>query len=440
MTTEDRIAWCVLLVLILVGLSFATSQTWAASYVVDRFDDAPGAAACSLFTANDCSLRGAILKANLGSGQDDLYLLAGSYTLTEAGRNEDLAATGDLDILFDLTLQPLGPGTTVTIDGGDIDRVLDIRETASVTVHRMTISNGSVPGTTGGAIRVDFNATLTLENSTVADSEATWGGGICNYGTLDVIASKIEGNDATGRGGGIYNQGDLALTDSTVGLFNSAATGGGLYNSGNPATLVRSTFWANSASEDGGGVFNSNGMSMKSCSLFLNSAPSGRGGAIFNEHWLTTSNITLTGNVSDGPSSGSAIYALSGDLMLADSIIQGTCVPGAGTISYGGNLESPGDSCGLIHPDDLVGVADPMLDTADFHGGLTVSWSLEPGSPAIEAGGGGCTPYDQRNRSRPIDGDGDNDPLCDAGAYEYDPAEIFVDSFESGGTGSWSVG
>jgi len=414
MIITKPVASRVLSTLVLGGLLIAPSQNWAASYVVDRFDDAPGADTCSIFAANDCSLRGAVLKANQESGQDDLFLMPGTYTLTVAGRNEDLAATGDLDILFDMTLQPLGPGTTVTINGGDIDRILDIRDTAAVTIKRLVLTNGSVPGSPGGAIQIKYNASLRLENSIIDDNIAKWGGGICNFGTLDIVASKIEGNDASDQGGGIYNQRAMTLTDSTVGLFNSAAKGGGLYNSGNPATLVRSTFWANSASEDGGGVFNSNGMSMENCSFFLNSAPSGSGGGIFSEHWLLLHSVTLTGNTSDGTSNGSAIYGLSGDLMITDSIIQGDCVPGPDTVSYGGNLESPGNTCGLTHDDDLVNVADPML------------------------GGVSCIGRDQRNRKRPIDGDGDHNPLCDSGAYEYDPAEIFVDSFESGGAGAWS--
>jgi len=438
MAKKSRFGSLNLLLLVCVGLTSVVPQTWAATYVVDRFDDDPGASTCSFFTANDCSLRGAILKANLGSNLDELLLTTGSYTLTQPGRDENLAATGDLDVLHDLTIKPLVPGATVVIDGGGIDRVFHIRGSADVTIRRMTLLNGSVLGDAGGAVYVDFGTTLVLENSTIADSEAGWGGGINNFGTLDIIASTIEGNHATGFGGGIYNQGGMTMTDTTVGLFNSATKGGGLYNTGNPATLIRSTFWANSASEDGGGIFNSNGMSMKSCSIFLNYAPYGRGGGIFNEHWLTIINVTLTANICGSASNSSAIYSNGGDLMLADNIIQGTCVPSTGNVSYGGNLESPGNSCGLIHPDDQTGVADPLLGTANFHGGLTVTWSLEPNSPAIEAAGGGCTPYDQRNRTRPIDGNGGRDPLCDAGAYEYDPAEILVDSFESGGTGAWN--
>src|SRR2546425_4440555 len=45
-----------------------------------------------------CTLRAAIQASNANVGTDTIVLPGGVYTLTIAGRNEDLAATGDLDI------------------------------------------------------------------------------------------------------------------------------------------------------------------------------------------------------------------------------------------------------------------------------------------------------------------------------------------------------
>jgi len=70
----------------------------------------------------DCSLREAIQAANTdsavdgctaGSGADTITLPAGYYTLTIAGANEEDNATGDLDILDDLTINGDGEGYTV---------------------------------------------------------------------------------------------------------------------------------------------------------------------------------------------------------------------------------------------------------------------------------------------------------------------------------------
>ena len=76
---------------------------------------------------------------------------------------------------------------------------------------------------------------------------------------------------------------------------------------------------------------------------------------------------------------------------------------------------------------------DPQLAAAlAFHGGPTRTHALLAGSPAIDAvAPGGCVdglgaalPTDQRGYVRYVDGDADDDPCCDIGAYEY--GSVFV--------------
>ncbi len=50
-------------------------------------------------TANDCSLREAVRRANASAGPDRVVLKAKTYVLTQPGQDEDEALTGDLDIL-----------------------------------------------------------------------------------------------------------------------------------------------------------------------------------------------------------------------------------------------------------------------------------------------------------------------------------------------------
>jgi CSLREA domain-containing protein len=57
----------------------------------------------------DCSLREAIIAANLAVGADIITLPVSPYSLTIGGANENLAATGDLDITGDLTINGAGP-------------------------------------------------------------------------------------------------------------------------------------------------------------------------------------------------------------------------------------------------------------------------------------------------------------------------------------------
>jgi len=62
---------------------------------------------------------------------------------------------------------------------------------------------------------------MTLSNSTVSGNSAAGtggagGGGISNVGTLTLINSTVNGNNAGTNGGGIFNIGTLTLTSSTV--------------------------------------------------------------------------------------------------------------------------------------------------------------------------------------------------------------------------------
>ena len=104
--------------------------------------------------------------------------------------------------------------------------------------------------------------------------------------------------------------------------------------------------------------------------------------------------------------------------------------------SNGGNLGSPGTSCGLTQPDDQVDVPDLLLSPLAYFGGLTRTRLPLLGSPAI--GGGSttdCKLEDQRGELR-------SDGNCDAGAVERQPGDgdpIFFDGFEAGDTSGWTT-
>ena len=92
--------------------------------------------------AGNCTLRAAIMEANSLAGPDTITLPAGILTLSIAGTGEDAAATGDLDITDDLTLNGAGQESTI-IDGGTFDRVFDILIGGStVEIRGVTIKGG----------------------------------------------------------------------------------------------------------------------------------------------------------------------------------------------------------------------------------------------------------------------------------------------------------
>lgn len=109
-------------------------------------------------------------------------------------------------------------------------------------ISNTTISGNNVPGGTGGGIYTSAD-TLTLYTSTVSGNSALYGGGIAvafGGASATLLNSTVSGNTATlsgggGRtGGGIENYGTLNLVNSTV-AFNrvdgsSPMNGGGIFN------------------------------------------------------------------------------------------------------------------------------------------------------------------------------------------------------------------
>jgi hypothetical protein len=143
--------------------------------------------------------------------------------------------------------------------------------------------------------------------------------------------------------------------------------------------------------------------------------------------------VTFSGNGSPG---GNTLHVSGSNVNWSNILISGGCYfEGGGTSSsYGGNLESPGNTCGLIDPTDHVNVADPMLAPLAPYGGPTRTLLPRLGSPAIGNGYDyNCIGIDQRGSPR-------NDADCDVGAVERQAGEqdpIFVDGFESGNTSAW---
>jgi CSLREA domain-containing protein len=104
---------------VIAGVLLLSASSWAhaATFVVTKTADTNDGTCDS-----DCSLREAIIAANANPGADVITLPAGTYTLTIPGAGEDGGATGDLDILGDLTINGAGASTTI-VNGGGLDRV-----------------------------------------------------------------------------------------------------------------------------------------------------------------------------------------------------------------------------------------------------------------------------------------------------------------------------
>ncbi len=110
----------------------AHAATFVVNSTTDAVDNLIGDGVCAT-AAGDCTLRAAVQEANHDSIADTIDLPMGTYSLTLGGSGEDAAATGDLDILWEVTIEGDGGGNTI-VDASLLtprDRVFHVIGTAA---------------------------------------------------------------------------------------------------------------------------------------------------------------------------------------------------------------------------------------------------------------------------------------------------------------------
>ncbi|MCI0604214.1 hypothetical protein L0156_14545 [bacterium] len=297
---------------------------YAATYVVDATIDSADVAyqACTA-AVNDCSLRGAILKANSIPGMDTIRIPAGTYSLTISGF-DDAGLVGDLDVLDATLLRGFGGGTT--IDSLVDERVIHIFGAVEgiVELQNLTITGGFQND--GAGVRVESGNVL-ISNCNILENDASShsGGGIYNNGALTIRNSTIRDNIALHDGAGIYNSanGTLSLFNSKVKNNESDRSGGGLYNLGT-VSAVRSTFLDNTATSEGGGIDNWGIAELLNCTVNRNTANANAGyplggGGIFNYGsgaQLTIRGGSISNNVAPSGYGGGILNHVSSSLVM----------------------------------------------------------------------------------------------------------------------------
>ncbi|HEY6894898.1 MAG TPA: choice-of-anchor Q domain-containing protein, partial [Rhodanobacteraceae bacterium] len=438
---------------------FACMRAHAATFVVDTETDSvdadPGDGQCA-DVGGHCSLRAAIEETNALAGADSIELPTGTLSLTIAGVGEDAAATGDLDITDDLTLEGTGADST-RIDGGGLDRIIEIFGGASgreVALSHLTLQNGFVEntgfGSGGVGLRVDALVHVTLEDVVIRDNRATQspsGIAIDSQGCVEGSHVRILDNvDTAETGAGsavaaihVHEDADadlgacLTLEDSEI-SDNRADQAGAIESEYAPITLKR-TLISNNEARFAGAIIANIAADTRLENVTI-SGNRGNPGAILNDggSHLTIVNSTITGNRgSFGTPNVGGIQDVHGGFgltFLANTILFGN---GPGFIaddcdaatSNGGNMIGDSADCHLAaDPSDQLDV-DPGLSPLADNGGFTRTHL--PGAAPLDHGVDAvCLAVDQRGVARPIDGDGDGTARCDAGAVESVRDAIFA--------------
>jgi CSLREA domain-containing protein len=425
------------LTLLLVTASAAQARTYT---VNTRTDPKPNGC-----TADDCTLREAVIAANAHKGADTIVLPSTKrYVLGLQSTAENKAANGDLDVTSGpLTIVHRGRGTA-TIDAKKKDRIFDIK--ASVTLDTLRLvggySNKTDGGGDGGAILVR-RGSLTVLRSGIAGNRAPWvggnGGGIDSdsSGLVKLVDSYVSSNDSGGSGGGLEAspKGRMLIQRSIV-IGNKAAQAGGVMVFGPPVRIVDSTVAENLASAgpgvegDGGGIFVGNkGRLELTNSTVANNGAYTSGGGIFSDagSQASISYSTIVRNRADvddmfGGTTGGIHLRTAGVQVAANARIANSIVAlnveAAGVTTDCGGIGFLGSGVNLITSTGQgkcsegtpIVVADPRIAKLGDNGGPTPTIALLAGSPAIGAAGPGKAPArDQRGVKR-------TDP--DLGAYE----------------------
>ena len=300
-----------------------------------------------------------------------------------------------------------------------------IYKRGEATLIRTTVRDNTAGFLPAGGIWND-SGPLTMIDSAVEGNSAGVAGGIANGGTLAIISTTIGGNTSSTSGGGINAGGEgVTITGSTISGNVAEQEGGGIDFSGDPGvtmTITNSTISGNTAGTKGGGIHNWVGgtVEMTNVTVSGNTTQETGGGLYIQSGAANLNNVTVANNTAPPGPNGSGIFNAAANVSLANTIVAGngdgeSC--NTAMVSAGHNLED-GDTCGFARAGDLANT-DPLLGPLEDDGGPTLTHSLLGGSPAIDAGNdASCAATDQRGISRPIDGDGDGDAVCDIGGYE----------------------
>lgn len=394
--------------LLLLGALAIPLQAAAFVYTVNStadLADADTADGVCQTSTSVCTLRAAVQQANAWAGTDAIVLPAGTYTLTIGGTGENAATTGDLDIRDNLILGGAGAAATI-VDGGALDRVLDIADGVTAQISGVTIRNGLVNGSGAGIYNL---GTLSLSDSAVSDntstlSAGTAGGGIYHFSsgeaavslTLNrVTVSDNNADNSTITGAGSINGGGIAIiggavaisdsvisgntaTRGTVGTDgNTTANGGGIYINNGLVTLTDSTVSGNTADWNAGGIYNFGALTITGSSISGNTAF--QGGGIYTDgnaaRLLTLVNSTVSGNTTTHPSFstlGGGLFISKPTVIQNSTITDNTADDGAGIhLDLTGQTSLNQGSVTLTH----TIIADQAAGTpaADCNGSSTIT-------------------------------------------------------------------
>ncbi|HUW18724.1 MAG TPA: choice-of-anchor D domain-containing protein [Sedimentisphaerales bacterium] len=212
----------------------------------------------------------------------EVIVAAGTYT---GDGNRDIKFAGKA-----ITVRSSDPNDPLVVGGTIIDCnasrnnqhrgfIFETGEHPNSVIAGLTIINGYLQASPGGAIYCNAASSPTISKCVIANNFAQFGGGVaCGSGSSPVITNCIiRGNACLLFGGGIYCIGSANPTISNSTLTGNNAVFGGAVSCTSSSTpeIINCTFTGNTASSTGGGMYNFSRPRLTNCIVWGNADSSG---------------------------------------------------------------------------------------------------------------------------------------------------------------------
>lgn len=292
------------------GFTVVIAQTIVVNATNDESTDSDG----------KTSLREAILLANQFPGSADTVV----FDPAVFGSPQTILQTlGQINVSESVIIT--GPATELTIDAGGLSRHFNIDGTGTLTVSisKMTLSNGNSVTGDGGSIRI-------------ADE------------VVNLSSINFTNNTAIGKVGGAVSMvgaGGQLIVQDCVFTANQATFGGAINVAGGASgsgTISRCTFSGNSTDSGGGAMYCANeNVTITDCTLSGNTsnktkAGNGGGAILFlGSGTLAVTNSTISGNTMVQASSGGGILLV---YFTGAAVIQNSTITANNAVTAGGGI------------------------------------------------------------------------------------------------------
>ncbi len=376
--------------------------------------NAPEGANLTVTNCNDSgagSLRQAMLDAH-NNTRIEFAMACSTITLTSGALTDP--NTDSLKIIAPIRVVGGRAKPSITIDAAGHSRVIEHRSGGALELYGLALVNGRTTAAKGGCVYANGRTSLTGVTITgctavASGSDAALGGGLWSDDEVDLVHSTVTGNVAQAASGGYAYGGGVFTPYAFYSAFSmvnaNQATGfgygGGVSSVGRVA--VKSSLIAENTAAYGGGLALFGGPDVGSGDLYLQDSTvafntaTGFAGGIEVGADLSIHNSTIAHNYGHTVAHANGVVVEGAHVLtLVSTIIAGNAIGDiSGPSSIGGHANLVGASSVALPAGTLGG--DPQLATFGDYGGQTMSFGLQPGSPAIDAGDNPLAlPCDQR--------------------------------------------